>query len=88
MTPTIPSVLGVPEHPQMALVQRRVLALYTAQRNSLVNVATEDLRELLRRAEDARNDLTFSLRTAAEINRAACEVLLAARAAGSERGKL
>jgi arginine deiminase len=59
--------------------QAMVLAIYHAQRQVLAEQPTRDLNDLLQECDDLRFDQTFSVRTAAEINRTACVSILEAR---------
>lgn len=66
-------------HPEIDLVARRVLDLFAKQRAYLEAKPTEFLQDLQHRADEERFSETFSTRTAAEINRAACVVVLEER---------
>lgn len=69
-------------HSEIALVQNKVLELYGRQREYLASKPNEYLEELLHRAKDEiATGTTFSARTAAEINHAACVLLLEDRKA-------
>ncbi len=74
----VPALL---EHPEMIAMQRQVMIMYEKQRADLMGKPTVYLEELLHRSEDRRLDHTFTVRTAAEINRAACTLLLEERRA-------
>ena len=63
-------------HPEMASLQRRVLELYEKQRAYLAVKPTDYLEELQHRSEDLIASREFTVRTAAEINRAACVMIL------------
>ena len=60
-------------------IQEQLLALYRANRRELEQLPEPDLRELLHQAEDLRNSQTFTERTAAEIVRTCCELILEER---------
>lgn len=67
-------------HPELDILRRRVFALYDEQYAYLESKSTEYLTELQHRSEEGRNSHIFSERTAAEINRTACVVILEKRA--------
>lgn len=66
-------------HPEIEIMQRRLLALYEEQRAYLASKPRAYVEELLHRAEDDRANATFTRRTAAEINHAACVLILEER---------
>ncbi len=66
-------------HPEISITQRRLLGLFQETRGYLASKPTQFLDELLHRAEDERFSPVFTLRTAAEINRAACVLILEER---------
>lgn len=66
-------------HPEIAILQRKVMGTFETQRLYLANKPTQFLQDLLHRADDERFNEAFSVRTAAEINRAACVLILEER---------
>ena len=68
-------------HAEIDLVANKVIGLYEAQHAYLSSKPTPYLEELLHRAEDQRNNITFSLRVGAEVNLAAASMVLQARRA-------
>ena len=72
-----------PAHAEIDLVAHKVIGLYEDQRAYLDSKPTPYLEELLHRAEDQRNNITFSLRVGAEVNLAAASMVLQARRAKS-----
>jgi len=64
---------------EIEIMQRRLLELYAQQRAYLESKPTPFVEELLHRAEEQRFTGTFSSRTAAELNRAACTLILEER---------
>lgn len=60
-------------------VQKSFLDLYRQQRDALADKPTRQLQNLLHEAEELRHDNEFSIRASAEINRAACTVILEQR---------
>lgn len=71
-------------HSEIQLIQGKVLELFQLQRGYLRSKPTEYLEELLHRSVDeiAAGE-TFSSRTAAQINHAACSLILEERRATS-----
>ena len=65
--------------PELEIMQRRVLALYEAQRAYLAAKPTAFLEELQQRSEERQDASTFTLRVAAVVNHAACTLILEAR---------
>jgi hypothetical protein len=68
-------------HSEIELVKGHLIGLYERQREYLKSKPTSVLEELKRAGEAARFEEEFSTRTAGEINRTACEMIL------EERGK-
>lgn len=66
-------------HPEIELVAGQVIGLYQRQHAYLMSKPQAYVEELLHRAEDQRNDLTFSLRVGAEVNLAAASMVLQKR---------
>lgn len=71
-------MIGV--HPEIEIARRKVLQLFLETRRYLEAKPAAFLEDLQHRAEEARFDENFTTRTAAEINRAACVLILAERA--------
>jgi len=63
-------------HSEIAITQGRILELFHAQRAYLAGKPLTVLEELLHRAEELMRSEDFSVRTAAEINYAACVFVL------------
>jgi hypothetical protein len=63
-------------HAEIEITQRRLLDCFNRQRLYLASKPVAYVEELLHRAEDLRNHEGFSVRTAAEINHAACVLVL------------
>lgn len=63
---------------EIARTQRRFIQLYLEQRSYLASKPPQFLADLQHEAEELRNNEDFSVRAAAEINRAACVVTLEA----------
>ena len=57
---------------QIQHLQAQLMALYESQVTLLVGLRRRDIEDLLHQAEELQHSTTFTLRTAAEINRAAC----------------
>lgn len=74
-------------HPEIEIVGRRVLELYHEQARYLEAKPTEFLQDLQHRADEERFSETFSTRTAAEINRAACQIILEERGLPTKQTK-
>jgi hypothetical protein len=70
---------------EIELVAHRVVQLYEQQRGYLVDKPTPVIAELQHRCEEARSNENYSVRVAAEVNFAACEMLLTARGHASQR---
>ena len=69
-------------HPEIVLVQTKVLDLYARQRAYLAGKPVAYVEELLHRSEELRNNGdTFTVRAAAQINHAACVMILEERRA-------
>jgi hypothetical protein len=89
ISPTAREVLAHVKKPMMPaeidLVAHRIIVLYEQQRGYLANKPDAVLEDLRHRCEEATLHGDFSVRTAAEINFAACEMLLAARGHASKR---
>ena len=66
---------------EIEVVKTRVLDLYEQQRQYLNSKPNQFLKDLLHRSEEQRDSAEFSTRTAAEINRAACVLILEERGA-------
>lgn len=64
-------------------VANQVLGLYERQHDYLMDKPVAVIEELRHRAEESCRSLEFSVRTAAEINRAACVMILERRAKGA-----
>jgi len=72
-------------HSEIALVQNKVLEIYGRQRSYLESKPEEYLEELLHRSNDEiATGSTFSSRTAAQINHAACTLILETRRSTTE----
>lgn len=63
-------------HAEIELTQKQIWELYVAKRAYLASKPKAYVEELLHRAEECRFDATFSIRTAAEINRTAAIIVL------------
>ena len=68
-------------HSEIQHTQRQFLELFERQRACLLSRTDAYLEELLHRSEDLLQADAFSVRAGAEINRAACMIIL------EERGK-
>ena len=72
-------------HPNMnteiSIVQKRFLNLFTEQKACLAGKPNQSLNDLQHEAGELRNHEDFSVRVSAEINNAACALIL------QERGK-
>ena len=66
---------------EIAIIQRRFLALYSDQRAYLNAKPTQALVDLKHECEEQRYSAEFSVRTAAEVNLAACTMILEERGA-------
>lgn len=73
--------------PEVAIMQRRLLELFYEQRGYLNSKPTEFLEELLHRSDDLRRHETFTVRAGAEINHAACVMILEQRRGKGINGK-
>ena len=67
---------------EISRTQRRFIELYQEQRSYLASKPHQFVADLQHEAEELRNNEDFSVRAAAEINRAACVVIL--EAAGNQ----
>ena len=74
-------------HQEIDIVARRVLNQYQWQARYLEGKPTEYLQDLQHRAEQERFNETFSICTAAEINRAACVMILETRGITTKAAK-
>lgn len=75
-------------HAEIAITQARVFELFHKQRAYLASKPRALVEELLHRSEELVHASDFSVRTAAEINRAACVFALHWEDAPQPKGKL
>lgn len=61
---------------EITIVQTRFVKLYEEQRAYLKGKPRQFIEDLLHESEDLRHNESFSIRASAEINRAACTMIL------------
>lgn len=70
------AAIGPVLHPEITIMQRRLLELFFEQEAYLAGKPPQFLEELLHRCEEQNNAADFSVRVSAEMNRTACVRLL------------
>ena len=80
------ATLGPALYPELAIMQRRLLELFFQQREYLATKPTAFLVELLHRCEEKTHHADYSVRCAAEFNRAACVLILEERGEQMPKG--
>jgi len=86
ISPTAKTLLANDPLPaEIGILRRRVLGLYSEQRDYLASKPGTFLEELMHRADEERFNSNYSVRVAAEINRTACALILEARQAETQK---
>lgn len=70
------ATIGPVLHPELAIMQRRLLELYYEHEAYLKTKPRQFIEELLHRSDEQRNATDFSVRVSAEFNRTACVRIL------------